>query len=247
MILQTRGLTKVFSGFTAVDGVSLSIEEGTIHGIIGPNGAGKTTLFNLLSGFLQPTSGTIAFRGTDITALDAPAVARTGIVRSFQITSIFSHLSVLDNVRVSLESKTDLPLRFWLPSKRIDALTERAMAILSDVGLAAKATFLAAQLSYGHKRSLELAISMAQDPVVLLLDEPTAGMGAEDIGRVTELIRSIARGRTVVLVEHNLSVVSDLCERMTVLQRGAVLVEGRYDEVRTDPRVIDAYLGGRRA
>ncbi|GAC1413689.1 MAG: ABC transporter ATP-binding protein [Candidatus Velthaea sp.] len=247
MILETRDLTKVFSGFTAVDRVSLSIEEGTIHGIIGPNGAGKTTLFNLLSGFLAPTSGTIAFRGTDITALDAPAVARTGIVRSFQITSIFPHLSVLDNVRVSLESKTDLPMRFWLPSKRIDALSERALAILGEVGLAGHAGVLAVQLSYGRKRSLELAISIAQDPVILLLDEPTAGMGAEDIGRVTELIRSIARGRTVVLVEHNLSVVSSLCDRMTVLQRGAVLVEGRYDEIRTDRRVIDAYLGGRHA
>ncbi|GAC1540745.1 MAG: ABC transporter ATP-binding protein [Candidatus Velthaea sp.] len=247
MILETRDLTKVFSGFTAVDRVSVSIEEGTIHGIIGPNGAGKTTLFNLLSGFLAPTSGTIAFRGTDITALDAPAVARTGIVRSFQITSIFPHLSVLDNVRVSLESKTDLPMRFWLPSKRIDALSERALAILGEVGLAGHAGVLAVQLSYGRKRSLELAISIAQDPVILLLDEPTAGMGAEDIGRVTELIRSIARGRTVVLVEHNLSVVSSLCDRMTVLQRGAVLVEGRYDEIRTDRRVIDAYLGGRHA
>ena len=178
MILQTRGLTKVFSGFTAVSDVSLAISEGTIHGIIGPNGAGKTTLFNLLSGFLQPTSGSIAFRDTEITGLDAPAVARTGIVRSFQITSIFPHLSLLDNVRVSLESKTDLPMRFWLPGKRIDALTDQAMAILADVGLADKATLLAAQLSYGHKRSLELGISMAQDPVVLLLDEPTAGMGA---------------------------------------------------------------------
>jgi len=247
MILQTRGLTKVFSGFTAVSDVSLAISEGTIHGIIGPNGAGKTTLFNLLSGFLQPTSGSIAFRDTEITGLDAPAVARTGIVRSFQITSIFPHLSLLDNVRVSLESKTDLPMRFWLPGKRIDALTDQAMAILADVGLADKATLLAAQLSYGHKRSLELGISMAQDPVVLLLDEPTAGMGAEDIGRVTDLIRSIAKGRTVVLVEHNLSVVSNLCDRLTVLQRGAILVEGTYAEVRADQRVIDAYLGGQRA
>ena len=244
MILATRGLTKVFAGFTAVDDVSIGIEEGAIHAIIGPNGAGKTTLFNLLSGFLRPTHGTIVFRGTDISTLDAPAVARAGIVRSFQITSIFPHLSVLDNVRVSLESKTDLPMRFWLPNRRIDALTERAMSILREVGLSGHAHLLAAQLSYGHKRSLELGISIAQDPQILLLDEPTAGMGAAEIERVTSLIRTIAVGRTVVLVEHNLSVVSQVCDRITVLQRGCVLVEGTYDDVRNDQRVIDAYLGG---
>jgi branched-chain amino acid transport system ATP-binding protein len=247
MILETRGLSRNFAGFAAVRDVSLGVREGSIHAIIGPNGAGKTTLFNLLSGFLAPTSGTIAFRGSDITPLDATAVARAGIVRSFQITSIFGHLSVLDNVRVSLESKTDLPFRFWLPHKRVDALTERAMAILENVGLAEQAALLAAQLSYGHKRSLELGISIAQDPQILLLDEPTAGMGREDIGRVTALIRSIAAGRTVVLVEHNLSVVSELCDRITVMQRGAILVEGTYADVRADGRVIDAYLGGRHA
>jgi branched-chain amino acid transport system ATP-binding protein len=244
MILATRGLTKVFAGFTAVDDVSIGIEEGAIHAIIGPNGAGKTTLFNLLSGFLRPTRGTIVFRGADISTLDAPAVARAGIVRSFQITSIFPHLSVLDNVRVSLESKTDLPMRFWLPNRRIDALTEPALSILREVGLGGHAHLLAAQLSYGHKRSLELGISIAQDPQILLLDEPTAGMGAAEIERVTSLIRTIAVGRTVVLVEHNLSVVSQVCDRITVLQRGCVLVEGSYDDVRNDQRVIDAYLGG---
>jgi branched-chain amino acid transport system ATP-binding protein len=247
MILETRGLTRDFAGFTAVRDVSLNVREGAIHGIIGPNGAGKTTLFNLLSGFLAPTSGSIAFRGTDITALDAPAVARIGIVRSFQISSVFAHLSVLDNVRVSLEAKTDLPFRFWLPGSRLDALTERARAILAEVGLLAQADLLAAQLSYGHKRSLELGISIAQDPHVLLLDEPTAGMGREDIEGVTALIRAVANGRTVVLVEHNLHVVSELCDRITVLQRGAILVEGNYADVRADGRVIDAYLGGQHA
>jgi branched-chain amino acid transport system ATP-binding protein len=227
--------------------VDLGVRAGSIHGIIGPNGAGKTTLFNLLSGFLAPTSGTISFRGRDITELDAPAVARAGIVRSFQITSIFAHLSVLDNVRVSLESKTALPFRFWLPDSSIEALTERARAILEEVGLEPQASLLAAQLSYGHKRSLELGISIAQDPQVLLLDEPTAGMGREDIGRVTALIRRVAATRTVVLVEHNLSVVSELCDRITVLQRGSILVEGSYAEVRNDQRVIDAYLGGQHA
>ena len=247
MILETRGLSRSFAGFTAVRDVSLGVREGAIHGIIGPNGAGKTTLFNLLSGFLAPTSGSILFGGADITRLDATAVARAGIVRSFQITSIFAHLSVLDNVRVSLESKTALPFRFWLPGARVDALTERAMIILAQVGLTAQAALLAAQLSYGHKRALELGISIAQDPQVLLLDEPTAGMGREDIGRVTELIRSVAAGRTVVLVEHNLSVVSELCDRITVLQRGTILVEGDYAAVRGDQRVIAAYLGGRHA
>jgi branched-chain amino acid transport system ATP-binding protein len=247
MILETRALSREFAGFRALRDVSLSVREGSIHGIIGPNGAGKTTLFNLLSGFLAPTSGAILFRGADVTSLDAAAVARAGIVRSFQITSIFAHLSVLDNVRVSLESKTDLPFRFWLPSTRIDALTERALAILDQVGLGAQAALLAAQLSYGHKRALELGISMAQDPQVLLLDEPTAGMGREDIDRVTALIRAIAAARTVVLVEHNLSVVSELCDRITVMQRGAILVEGSYAEVRGDQRVIDAYLGGQHA
>jgi branched-chain amino acid transport system ATP-binding protein len=244
MILQTDNLSKAFTGFMALRGVSLGVREGSIHGIIGPNGAGKTTLFNLLSGFLAPTAGTITFAGTDITPLGAVAVARAGIVRSFQISSIFAHLSVLDNVRVSLESKTALPFRFWLPGSRVDALTERALAILTDIGLADQAQRLAAQLSYGHKRSLELGISSAQNPRLLLLDEPTAGMGVEDIGSVTALIRKLAVGRTVVLVEHNLRVVSELCDRITVLQRGSVLVEGDYASVRGDQRVIDAYLGG---
>jgi branched-chain amino acid transport system ATP-binding protein len=247
MILETHGLSRTFAGFSAVRDVSLAVGEGSIHGIIGPNGAGKTTLFNLLSGFLAPTSGTIAFAGTDITRLDATAVARAGIVRSFQITSIFAHLSVLDNVRVSLESKTALPFRFWLPGTRIDALTAAALEILDEVGLSAQASSLAAQLSYGHKRSLELGISIAQNPRVLLLDEPTAGMGREDIERVTALIRKVAASRTVVLVEHNLSVVSELCDRITVMQRGSILVEGGYADVRRDQRVIDAYLGGQHA
>ena len=247
MILQTHELSRSFAGFTALRGVSLGVQEGSIHGIIGPNGAGKTTLFNLLSGFLAASSGTITFAGKDITPLDAVAVARVGIVRSFQISSIFPHLSVLDNVRVSLESKTTLPFRFWLPGSRIDALTEQARAILSEVGLAARTELLAAQLSYGHKRSLELGISIAQNPRLLLLDEPTAGMGTEDIGRVTALIRTIAATRTVVLVEHNLRVVAELCDRITVLQRGRVLVEGSYAEIRTDQRVVDAYLGGEHA
>ena len=243
-IIETRELTKSFGGYRAIDGVSLSIEAGAIHAIIGPNGAGKTTFFNLLSGFVAPTSGTIRFKGRDLTGLDAPKIARLGIVRSFQINSIFTHLSVIDNVKVSLESKTDLPGRFWLSGAATDRLEPRALELLRDVGLERERDLLAVQLSYGRKRALELAISLAQEPEILLLDEPTAGMGSEDVVRITQLIGRVAAGRTVVLVEHNLSVVADLSQRITVLQRGKVLVQGTYAEVRSDQRVIDAYLGG---
>ena len=243
-IIETRELTKSFGGYRAIDGVSLSIEAGAIHAIIGPNGAGKTTFFNLLSGFVAPTSGAIRFKGRDLTGLDAPKIARLGIVRSFQINSIFTHLSVIDNVKVSLESKTDLPGRFWLSGAATDRLEPRALELLRDVGLERERDLLAVQLSYGRKRALELAISLAQEPEVLLLDEPTAGMGSEDVVRITQLIGRVAAGRTVVLVEHNLRVVADLSQRITVLQRGKVLVQGTYAEVRSDQRVIDAYLGG---
>jgi len=243
-ILATRGLTKSFSGYRAIDDVSLAIEDGAIHAIIGPNGAGKTTLFNVLSGFVRPTSGSIALREREITGLQPHAVARLGIVRSFQINSIFTHLSVLDNVKVSLEAKTELPGRFWLSGRATRRLDGRALELLADVGLAAERHLLATQLSYGRKRALEVAISLAQDPQILLLDEPTAGMGAQDVARISQLIGRVKAGRTIVLVEHNLSVVADLSDRITVLQRGTVLVEGSYAEVRADRRVIDAYLGG---
>jgi branched-chain amino acid transport system ATP-binding protein len=247
VIVETRDVAKSFSGLRAVDAVSLAVEEGSIHAIIGPNGAGKTTFFNLLSGFVAPSSGTIVFRGHDITGMAPQRIARLGIVRSFQVNSIFTHLTVLDNVKVSLESKTELPSRFWLPAGATRRLDERARELLNEVGLAGEESLLAVQLSYGRKRCLELAISLAQDPDLLLLDEPTAGMGTEDVGRIAALVKRVARGRTVVLVEHNLSVVADLCDRITVLQRGRVLVEGTYAAVRADQRVIDAYLGGSRA
>ena len=243
-IVETKDLAKSFAGYRAVDGVSISIAEGAIHAIIGPNGAGKTTFFNLLSGFVIPTGGTIAFSGADITGLAPHKVARMGMVRSFQINSIFPHLTVLDNVKVSLESKTALPYRFWLPGSATAGLDARARELLNDVGLDRERDLLATQLSYGRKRALELAISLAQDPKILLLDEPTAGMGTEDVGRITKLIGRVRAGRTIVLVEHNLSVVADLSDRITVLQRGKVLVEGPYAQVRADKRVIDAYLGG---
>ena len=243
-IVETKNLTKSFAGFRAVDDVSLAIEEGTIHAIIGPNGAGKTTFFNLLSGFITPTAGTISFKGRDITGMDPPQVARLGMVRSFQINSIFTHLTVLDNVKVSLESKTELPSRFWLSESATKRLEPRAMELLAAVGLEKEKDLLAVQLSYGRKRALELAISLAPEPEILLLDEPTAGMGTEDVGRISQLIGRVAKGRTVVLVEHNLSVVADLSNRITVMQRGKVLIEGTYQQVRADQRVIDAYLGG---
>jgi branched-chain amino acid transport system ATP-binding protein len=243
-ILETRDLCKSFAGYRAIDGVSLAIERDAIHAIIGPNGAGKTTFFNLLSGFVAPTTGTIALDGRDITGLAPHVIARLGIVRSFQINSIFTHLTVLDNVKVSLEAKTELPSRFWLPGKATARLDARARELLADVGLDGERDLLAAQLSYGRKRALELAISLAQDPAVLLLDEPTAGMGPEDVTRIVQLVGRIRTGRTIVLVEHNLSVVADLSDRITVLQRGKVLVEGTYAEVKADRRVVDAYLGG---
>jgi branched-chain amino acid transport system ATP-binding protein len=246
-IIETHGLSKSFAGYAAVDDVSIAIEAGAIHAIIGPNGAGKTTFFNLLSGFIAPTAGRIVVKGRDITGLSAPSVARLGVVRSFQINSIFTHLSVLDNVKVSLESKTDLPTRFWLSSAATKRLEPRALEQLAAVGLENEKDLLAVQLAYGRKRALELAISLAQDPEILLLDEPTAGMSTADVGRITELIGTVAKGRTVVLVEHNLNVVAELAQRITVLQRGKVLVEGTYDQVRRDRRVIDAYLGGRTA
>jgi len=243
-IISTSELTKEYAGFRAVDGVSLSIDRHRVHAIIGPNGAGKTTLFNLLSGFTPPTSGTIVFDGQDITGRPPADLAAMGIVRSFQITSIFPHLSVLENVKVSLQAKTALSQRFLASSQTTRALDGPALEILKSVGMEDLSEHLAAHLPYGRKRSLELAISLAQDPPLLLLDEPTAGMGTEDIARTIELIKRIAQGRTIVLVEHNLRVVADVCDRVTVLQRGRVLVEGTYEEVRADQRVIDAYLGG---
>jgi branched-chain amino acid transport system ATP-binding protein len=243
-IIATRDLTKEYAGFRAVDSVSLSFDRERVHAVIGPNGAGKTTLFNLLSGFTPPTSGSITFEGRNITQSAPADVARLGIVRSFQITSIFPHLTALENVKVSLQAKTGLSQRFLASSRATRSLDEPALHILNDVGMAELAQHYAAHLPYGRKRSLELAISLAQDPPLLLLDEPTAGMGNEDIAHTIALIKRIAKGRTIILVEHNLRVVEDVCDRVTVMQRGRVLVEGSYAEVRADQRVVDAYLGG---
>jgi branched-chain amino acid transport system ATP-binding protein len=241
--LEARHLVKDFRGFRATNDVNLQIREGEIHAIIGPNGAGKTTLFNLLSGFLRPSGGEVALFGERIDTLPPHAIVRRGLSRSFQISSVFPSLTVRDNVLVALQSPTNLPRQFWTPLARLEALGPRADGILADVGLAGAGNRLAADLGHGEKRQLEIGISLTQDPRVLLLDEPTSGMGSEGITRVIALVRQVARGRTVVLVEHNMSVVAELADRITVLQYGQVLASGTYDEVRRDPRVIEAYLG----
>jgi branched-chain amino acid transport system ATP-binding protein len=243
-ILETHGLSMEFRGFRALDGVDLRVEGGTIHAIIGPNGAGKTTLFNLLSGLLRPTGGRILFQGRDATGLPPHEIARRGIARSFQITSVFPHLSVLDNVRLALGARTSLGYAFWLPERALAQFDGEAVEILGSVGLAAASSRPVSTLAYGQKRALEIGLALALRPTLLLLDEPTAGLSLEEIARVVEPIRRVARERTVVLVEHNMGVVAALSERITVLQRGRVLAEGTYDELRTDPAVIEAYLGG---
>jgi len=242
-VLETEDLTKDFAGFVAVRSVNLRVARGSIHAMIGPNGAGKTTCFNLLSKFLKPTRGRILFDGRDITALAPADVAQLGLVRSFQISAVFPHLTVLENVRIALQRRRGASFDFWRSKRVLHALDQRAMDLLADVGLDAFANTLAVELPYGRKRALEIATTLALDPAVLLLDEPMAGMGHEDIKRISALIKSIAATRTVLMVEHNLSVVADLCDRITVLTRGQVLAEGDYATVSADPAVREAYLG----
>jgi branched-chain amino acid transport system ATP-binding protein len=242
-ILETRQLTKEFKGFVAVSNVDLKVRRGSIHALIGPNGAGKTTVFNLLTHFLEPTSGTIHFNGTDITGEAPAAIARRGIVRSFQISATFPHLTVLENVRVALQRKLGTSFHFWKSERSLDALNPRAMALLSDVDLAEYANTVTVELPYGRKRALEIATTLALDPELMLLDEPTQGMGHEDVGRVVALIRKVAANRTILMVEHNLNVVADLSDTITVLSRGAVLAEGPYAEVSKNPQVLEAYVG----
>jgi branched-chain amino acid transport system ATP-binding protein len=242
-VLETEDLTKDFAGFIAVRSVNLRIARGSIHAMIGPNGAGKTTCFNLLSKFLNPTRGRIVFDGRDITALNPAAVARLGLVRSFQISAVFPHLTVLENVRIALQRRRGGSFDFWRSRRVLHVLDDRAVALIADVGLAPFANTLAVELPYGHKRALEIATTLALDPEMLLLDEPTAGMGHDDIIRISALIKSIAASRTVLMVEHNLSVVADLCDRITVLTRGQILAEGDYQTVSANPAVREAYLG----
>jgi branched-chain amino acid transport system ATP-binding protein len=243
IILETQDLTKEFAGFTAVNTVNLRVRRGTIHALIGPNGAGKTTCFNLLTKFLAPTRGRILYKGRDITPLPPADVARLGLVRSFQISAVFPHLTVLENVRIALQRHRGGSFDFWRSNRVLDSLNERAMALISDVGLAQFADWMAVELPYGRKRALEIATTLAVDPEMLLLDEPTAGMGHEDIDRIAALIKSVAANRTVLMVEHNLSVVSNLSHTITVLTRGRVLAEGDYATVSNDPRVREAYMG----
>jgi branched-chain amino acid transport system ATP-binding protein len=242
-ILETRQLSREFSGFVAVSNVSLKVRQGSIHGMIGPNGAGKTTVFNLLTKFLLPTSGAILYRGEDITRDHPARVARRGLVRSFQISSIFPHMSVLENVRVALQRKLGNSFQFWRSQRSLAQLDERAMEILASVELAGYAQLQATELPYGRKRALEFATTLALDPELMLLDESTQGMAHEDVGRVVGLIRKVAAGRTILMVEHNLGVVEDLCDTITVLQRGTVLAEGTYQEVSANPQVLEAYVG----
>ena len=230
MILETEDLTKEFAGFVAVNGVDLHVRRGTIHALIGPNGAGKTTCFNLLTKFLSPTRGRILFKGHDITAMQPADVARLGLVRSFQISAVFPHMSVLENVRIALQRSRGGSFDFWRSTSVLNSFNERAMELIADVGLSSFADWNAVELPYGRKRALEIATTLALDPEMLLLDEPTAGMGHEDIDRIAQLIKRVAADRTVLMVEHNLSVVADLSDHITVLTRGRVLAEGDYDD-----------------
>ena len=242
-ILETEGLTKEFRGFLAVSDVRLRVATGTIHGLIGPNGAGKTTCFNLLTKFLPPTRGTIRFAGRDITGMKPAEVARLGLIRSFQISAVFPHLTVLENVRVALQRGRGNSYDFWRSGSVLRRYDDRAMELLADVGLTTYAAEEAGTLPYGRKRALEIATTLALEPTMMLLDEPTAGMTHEDVDRIVALVKRVAVGRTVLMVEHNLKVVEGLCDRITVLARGQVLAEGSYAEVSRNPEVIAAYLG----
>ncbi|MGO4328510.1 ABC transporter ATP-binding protein [Cupriavidus sp. 2TAF22] len=243
VILETRGLTKEFKGFTAVSQVNLRVRRGAIHALIGPNGAGKTTCFNLLTKFHAPSAGAILFNGADITRERPAQVARQGVIRSFQISAVFAQLTVMENVRVALQRKLGTTYHFWKSKRALDELNERALALLRAVGLESFAALPTAELAYGRKRALEIATTLAMDPELMLLDEPTQGMGHEDVETVTALIKQVSAGRTVLMVEHNMNVVSSIADRITVLQRGAILAEGSYDEMTRNPQVMEAYMG----
>lgn len=243
VVLETRALTKEFKGFTAVSDVNLKVQRGHIHALIGPNGAGKTTCFNLLTKFLTPTSGQILFNGKEITRAKPAQIARQGIIRSFQISAVFPHLTVLENVRIGLQRPLGNSFHFWTSEKKLSSLNDRAMELLTLVDLAEFADTLTVDLPYGRKRALEIATTLGMEPELMLLDEPTQGMGHEDVERVTQLIKKVSAGRTILMVEHNMNVVSGICDRISVLQRGAVLAEGSYAEVSKNPDVMEAYMG----
>lgn len=242
-ILVTDGLTKEFKGFTAVDDVNLKVKRHDIHALIGPNGAGKTTVFNLLTKFLIPTRGSIKVNGADITSAKPAEIARMGVIRSFQISAVFPHMTARENVRVALQRQLGTSFHFWKSLSSLNALNERADELLHMVGLERFTDSVVGDMPYGRKRALEIATTLALEPELMLLDEPTQGMGREDVEGITKLIRKVSKGRTILMVEHNLGVVSKLCDRITVLQRGAILTEGNYDEVSSDERVKEAYMG----
>ena len=243
VILETHSLTKEFKGFTAVSGVNLAVRRGSIHALIGPNGAGKTTCFNLLTKFLVPTSGRILFNGHDITSEQPAQIARRGVIRSFQISAVFPHLTLLENVRLGLQRKLGTSFHFWRSERTLHQLDDHAMQLLAEVGLQDLADEITVNLPYGRKRALEIATTLSMEPELMLLDEPTQGMGHEDVDRVTQLIKKVSAGRTILMVEHNMKVVSTIADRITVLQRGAVLAEGPYEEVSNNPQVMEAYMG----
>ena len=243
IILETRNLTREFKGFVAVNQVNLQVQRGHIHALIGPNGAGKTTCFNLLTKFLIPSSGQILFNGRDITALESAQIARMGIIRSFQISAVFPRLSVLENVRIGLQRTLGTSFHFWKSEATLNQLNDRAMQLLAEVGLEEFANSITVDLPYGRKRALEIATTLAMEPELMLLDEPTQGMGHEDVKRVTALIKKVSQGRTILMVEHNMNVVAGICDRISVLQRGAILAEGDYQSVSQNPQVLEAYMG----
>jgi branched-chain amino acid transport system ATP-binding protein len=242
-ILETRGLVKEFKGFVAVSDVNLRVLRGHIHALIGPNGAGKTTVFNLLTKFLIPTRGSILFNGADITPEKPAQIARRGIIRSFQISATFPHLTVLENVRIGLQRKLGTSFHFWKSERTLEEVTPRALQLLETVGLTEFADYTTVELPYGRKRALEIATTLAMDPELMLLDEPTQGMGHEDVERVTDLIKKVSANRTILMVEHNMNVVAKIADTITVLQRGQVIAEGPYVTVSKNPQVLEAYMG----
>ena len=246
-ILETRQLTKEFKGFTAVSEVNLKVSRGNIHALIGPNGAGKTTVFNLLTKFLIPTAGTILFNGVDITGEKPADIALRGVIRSFQISAVFPNLTPLENVRLALQRKLGISFHFWKPASTLNSLDTRAMELLDSVGLTEFAGEVTGELAYGRKRALEIATTLALDPELMLLDEPTQGMGVEDVDKITALVKKVSVNRTILMVEHNLKVVATLADRITVLQRGAILAEGPYAEVSQNSQVLEAYMGSAHA
>ena len=242
-ILKTNELVKEFKGFVAVSGVNLNVKRGQIHALIGPNGAGKTTVFNLLTKFHIPTSGQILFNGKDITQSKPAQIARQGIVRSFQISATFPNLTVMENVRIALQRATGTSMHFWRSERILNQLNDRAMTLLDEVGLASMANLTAVELPYGRKRALEIATTLAMNPELMLLDEPTQGMGHEDVDRVTQLIKKVSANRTILMVEHNMNVVASIADTISVLQRGQIIAEGPYETVSKNPQVLEAYMG----